>query len=300
MVHRQDELRPIPSYELYGEAQAWPTPDLIHVESIADRSRLHNWEIKPHRHSGLFQLLWLREGQARCVLDDAQVRLGAGGMVLVPRHSVHGFRFSGGAEGMVITIAYPLLTRAEGELARQVMAMSAPQVCDPSLWREHEGITTLLAMLAVEYDAQREHRGLMLESLAVAALASLLRLSARGAGNTVAVRASGHLTRFLAEVERRFREHLPLAHYAAHVGISAAHLNALCRAQTGRSALEMIHARLALEARRELVYTAMTIREISDALGFVDPAYFTRFFRRSTGLSPREFRQRADESPAPV
>jgi AraC family transcriptional activator of pobA len=295
-----DDFRPIPSYELYGEAQAWPTPDLIHVESISARSRLHNWEIKPHRHTGLFQLLWLREGHARCLLDDEQVRLAAGSVVLVPRHSVHGFQFSGGAEGLVMTLAYPLLTRAGGELARQVMAMNAPQVCEPPALLQDDGIAALLPSLAIEFDARREHRGLILESLAVAALASLLRLSAQGAGSVTAGRASEHLTRFLAEIEQRFREHLPLAHYAAHVGISAAHLNALCRAQTGRSALEMIHARLALEARRELVYTAMTIREVSDALGFGDPAYFTRFFRRATGVSPREFRQRTDGPSAPV
>lgn len=299
MDRRRDELRPIPSYELYGEAQAWPTPDLIHVESIAARSRLHHWEIKPHRHAGLFQLLWLREGQARCVLDDTQVKLATGSVVLVPRHSVHGFRFSGGAEGLVITLAYPLLMRADDELARQVVAMSAPRVCDAAAVGRDSAITSLLLSLAHEYEARREHRGLILDSLALAALASLIRLVVQDAGSQTGARASSHLSRFLAEVERRFREHLPLVHYAQHVGISTAHLNALCRAQAGRSALAMIHARLALEARRELVYTAMTIREVSDALGFADPAYFTRFFRRATGVSPREFRQRTDGPSAP-
>ena len=300
MDRRRETVLPIPSYELYGEAQAWPTPELVHVESIAARSRLYNWEIKPHRHAGLFQLLWLREGKARCVLDEAQCRLDAGSVVLVPRHSVHGFRFSGGADGLVVTVAYPLLTRAGADLARQVIEMTAPQVCDPSALRQDQVIGALLLSLAAEHEARREHRGLILDSLALAALASLMRLAVQSGGAATAARASGHMTRFLAEVERRFREHLPLAHYAQQVGISAAHLNALCRAQTGRSALEVIHARLALEARRELVYTAMTIREVSDALGFADPAYFTRFFRRATGVSPREFRQRASESPVPA
>jgi hypothetical protein len=105
------------------------------------------------------------------LLDDEQVRLAAGSVVLVPRHSVHGFQFSGGAEGLVMTLAYPLLTRAGGELARQVMAMNAPQVCEPPALLQDDGIAALLPSLAIEFDARREHRGLILESLAVAALA---------------------------------------------------------------------------------------------------------------------------------
>ena len=48
-----------------------------------------------------------------------------------------------------------------------------------------------------------------------------------------------------------------------------------------------------LEAKRNLVYTAMAVSEVSYALGFSDPAYFTRFFKRQSGWSPRDFRTRA-------
>ncbi len=293
MDQRFAAVRPIPSFELYGEAEAWPTPELVHIESIAARSRLHNWEIKPHRHAGLFQLLWLHLGEARCLLDDAQHALTAGSVVLVPRQSVHGFRFSDQAQGLVITIAYPLLTRADSALSQQLLEMVAPRVCDAASLQRDAQIESLLRALGDEFDARRDHRGLILDSLAVALLASLMRVASDVSAHGAVPRVTAHLTRFLAEVERCFRQHLPLDHYARYVGISTAHLNALCRAHAGRSALEMIHARLALEARRDLVYTAMTIREVSEGLGFADPAYFTRFFRRVAGVSPREFRQSA-------
>jgi AraC family transcriptional activator of pobA len=48
-----------------------------------------------------------------------------------------------------------------------------------------------------------------------------------------------------------------------------------------------------LEAKRNLVYTSMTISVVSNTAGFADPAYFTRFFKRQVGLSPREFRLKA-------
>ena len=58
----------------------------------------------------------------------------------------------------------------------------------------------------------------------------------------------------------------------------------------GRSAARVIQDRLMIEARRDLVYTSMSISRISFRLGFADPAYFSRYFLRETGKTPRAFR----------
>lgn len=85
----------------------------------------------------------------------------------------------------------------------------------------------------------------------------------------------------------------PVAHYVHKIGVTPAHLSVLCRQTVDKSALEMIHERLMLEARRNLVYTSMTISQVSYATGFSDPAYFTRFFKREAGVLPKEFRRLA-------
>ncbi|MBV6271199.1 AraC family transcriptional regulator, partial [Pseudomonas aeruginosa] len=60
-----DSIRDVPVFKLYGAPLEWPTPDLLHCESIPARSRLHDWEIKPHRHADLAQLLYVRKGWAQ-------------------------------------------------------------------------------------------------------------------------------------------------------------------------------------------------------------------------------------------
>jgi len=85
----------------------------------------------------------------------------------------------------------------------------------------------------------------------------------------------------------------PLPGYADKIGITATHLNVLCRNAVNQSALDIIHERALLEAKRNLVYTTMTISEVSYVLGFSDPAYFTRFFKRQSALSPKDFRAQA-------
>ena len=106
-------------------------------------------------------------------------------------------------------------------------------------------------------------------------------------------RGLDHRNRFGDLLETSYAEHHDVAWYADQMGITTAHLNVVTRAHAAKSPLQLIHERLALEASRSLVYTSMTIGEISDALGFSEPAHFTRFFCKAAGKSPREFRREA-------
>ena len=284
---------PVPVYQLYGEGQPWLTPDLVHVESIASRSRLHQWEIRPHRHHGLFQLLWLQQGSAEVQLDDRSDRLSSGSVLLLPQHCVHGFHFSQNARGVVVTLAYAFLARLHGGLGDRLAAMASPQTLQLADGLHQAEIEALLTALLREYGGQGEHRHLLLESLLVSVLSWLRREPAAQDGLAASDRGRQYLSAFSAAIERDHARHLPLEHYAGQLGISTAHLNAVCRELAGCSALALVHARLMLEARRNLVYTSMSVRDIGEALGFADPAYFTRFFKRGSGLSPRQFRERA-------
>ena len=98
--------------------------------------------------------------------------------------------------------------------------------------------------------------------------------------------------RFQGLVERDFaRRHL-VSEYAAALGVTPGHLNALCQAQLRQTASARIHARLALEAKRLLLYSDLNVSEVADRLGFADPAYFSRFFHREAGSAPAAYRAR--------
>ncbi len=96
--------------------------------------------------------------------------------------------------------------------------------------------------------------------------------------------------RFEALVEARYLEHRRVSDYAKELAVSTTHLSRVSRNATGYSALRIIEERMIREARRQLTYTNLTITEIAYALGYIDPAYFSRVFSRATGMSPREFR----------
>ena len=87
-------LPAIPVFKLYDESLDWPTPDLLHCETISQRSREHQWKIKPHRHADLCQLLFVFKGQAELEIEGQLSRLDEPGVQILPALSIHGFRFS--------------------------------------------------------------------------------------------------------------------------------------------------------------------------------------------------------------
>ena len=99
------------------------------------------------------------------------------------------------------------------------------------------------------------------------------------------------LGQYLRLVEAHYREHLSVEEFAARLNIPSLQLNQLCRALSGQTALQVIHQRLLLEARRNLIYTRMSIGQLSDSLGFSDPTYFARFFKRLSGQTPTAYRR---------
>lgn len=287
----------IPVYKLYGEQEPWLTPDMVHCESIAARSQLHNWHIKPHQHNGLFQILYLQNGNARIQLDDHHSVMCAGQVLMVPQTCIHGFQFDRDAVGYVLTLAYPLINTLTARMGRGLSALTSPS--QHALGDDEESAHIRMAFSAfdIEYRGNAPHRDLLMEALLGAILIWLTRhaMQALPAPREAARgrRRSGHFARFCELLEQGYGEHHSVAHYAKEIGVTAAHLNLLCRQAVDKSALALVHERVLLEAKRNLVYTSMTIGEVSYAIGFSDPAYFTRFFKRSIGLSPKDFRRQA-------
>ena len=96
-------------------------------------------------------------------------------------------------------------------------------------------------------------------------------------------------------IDKNFMRERQVQSYAAQLGISSNYLNVLTRKHLGKSALNMINDRVMLEIKRLLLRTDYDISEIAYKLGFNELSYFSRFFKRNTGMTPIEFRQSMNE-----
>ncbi|CBG91552.1 helix-turn-helix domain-containing protein [Citrobacter rodentium] len=280
----------VPVFKLYGEQQGWPTPDLLHCESIHQRSRLYEWHIRAHQHAELVQLLYLHQGEATIEIEGRTTVMRDACIQIVPALCVHGFRFSPGTQGYVLSLALPLLSRLEAQFPQPLALLNTPQCVPVAQSRRH--IRTLFSALRREYQTDNEARDMMLFSLLSALLVWLRRQHqpAMRQDDKLARRRSA-MRLFARQIERHYREHLPLTEYARRVGLSANYLNQLCREFHNCSALFVLHQRLMLEAKRSLQYTCMTVNQISDYLGFSDVTYFSRFFKKHQKISPKAYRE---------
>ncbi|MCR6500631.1 helix-turn-helix domain-containing protein [Shinella sp. CPCC 101442] len=281
----------VPTYDLYGE-RAGNRPDFwLHCETIPSRSSLHRYEIGLHRHESFFQILYISAGSGDARFGKETVTLAPPAIVTVPPAVGHGFRFSRDVDGHVFTMLASHL-RLAGEAGRFA---AEPRVTpldagDP----DSAFVLATLERLAGEWAQRRSGRTDLMEAYLVSVLTLTARLWSRNSSNEEAKEGAGETARRMEHlnglIQQHFRSQKPAQFYAREIGVSPTHLNRIVKVATGLTAHAYIARKLIDEAKRALVFTEMPAQEVGLVLGFADAAYFSRYFLRAAGATPRAFR----------
>ena len=181
-----------------------------------------------------------------------------------------------------------------------VVAIIRSAVCPPGLFPpgEHQPAGQLGAAAPVVHalveDLRREQQAeTPSDSIMVATADLLLRHVARvtdAAPSTDRSKPVGLLRAFREELERSYVSERTVSYYATKIGTSPKTLTRTTSSLVGQSPKELIDKRVAVEAKRLLVYTADPIATIGSGLGFSEATNFTKFFTRVVGVSPNDFR----------
>lgn len=269
-------------YNLFGESGE--LPDVVHCETIASRSVLHDWKLAVHRHARLHQVLLIERGGGEATLDGQVYALRPMHVVNVPVGDVHGYNFVPGTQGWVVTIAAEILDETllapeglRGVLSQCTIVRGTPQM------------RATMKQIFAEFAGRNFGRAHVLRALSASLIGLVARELARGKGDSGAA-DSELFRRFEALLELHHLQRWSVSDYAAALAITPTHLNRVTRAATGDTASHLILNRLIREARRNLVYTNLPVSTIAYALGFDDPAYFSRVYAAATGRSPSAFR----------
>ena len=277
----------------FREVRHFQPDDCLHYESIAVRGHEYDWTIPAHRHEGLHQFHLLTRGAVVATIDGERHDLRAPAMWMLAPGAVHGFAYERDSAGQQITVPTAALQVAlahspllAAQLARTIIVGSDAIGADALACEQ------LFSQLAQEFGASRPGRVEALHAHAMLIALWLLRRenATRGPPRRQALRDT--LThRYRSLLELHFRRHQPIGFYADALGVTPDHLSRTCRATSGIGALDLLHERMLLEARRMLAYTPVPVTGIAQQLGFEDPGYFSRFFTRRAGLSPSAYRE---------
>jgi AraC family transcriptional regulator, transcriptional activator of pobA len=286
--------RSIPSFSLYGEMPSTQT-DGVHIEDIQSRSRKYLWKIGAHRHTLLSQCVLVTAGPVAVTLDEVRAALAGPAVMIIPAGTVHSFRFHADTKGHVLSVDLArILSTATAHRSHIEALFSAPRAIDLG---EDPALAHRLAPLFERLEQEFRQPESWAAPVGAWLACCVLWILALGAGGRAApelpsTQDAERLRRFRQLIESQYLRHWPIRRYARHLALSETSLNRLCRRLAGSSAFHLVQQRLALEARRRLVFAPGSVSGIAAELGFKDPAYFSRFFRRHCGSGPAEFRLR--------
>jgi AraC-like DNA-binding protein len=262
---------------------------------IGPLSTAHRWHADTplHRvHRIDFHIVMLfTDGPVRHMIDFDEHEATAGDLLWIRPGQVHRFSRASDYRGTVLTMQPGFLPRATVEatglyrydlpplLHPDPAQRAALQAAFDQLRREYEDTETLPLSL---------HTAVLRHSLT----ASLLRLAhlAASSADISGPPVDSTFVRFRDAVEQGFPTNHSVSAYADALGYSRRTLVRAVRAATGETPKGFIDKRVVLEAKRLLAHTDLPIGRVGAAVGFPDPANFSKFFHLHTGQTPVAFR----------
>lgn len=246
------------------------------------------------------QFYIITKGSGVVVLDNEAFRIRSGTVIVIPSNCRYQFRLKPGADGVIFSGTELFMrTRVAQALFTTSSTFSEPyykphayNVLEGPQQRKKRGKIFAEIGLAAKRLGLGCDASVMSYILVLLAEDSMINRFATGWETTPRVESSeaGLLYQYQILVERHFREHLPMQDYYRMLRVNRNKLLQTCKTISGFTPLELLHNRVMLEAKRELLSTPKTINEITYNLGFSDCGYFSRFFKNRTGLSPAHFR----------
>ena len=287
----------IPHYFLYGEEAPIHELEFLHIETIADRNQLHHWEIEPHRHDNLLQIVFIEEGYIKSNIDTSEMNCYGPAIVSIPPTVVHGFKSQPGTKGYVLTIAESFLQQISDTIEQDNFAQlrHTPKVLslDPHTKITAE-IASTIRTIDNEFRWPQSGRMQLISAYLNILMIQIGRLPCptenKNMVSTQQFKQMGIFKNFRSLVDHHYKEHWSVQRYAQHMGMSEGRLNTLCRKIVDLSPSQIIHNRMIIEAKRNLAYTSMPVSVIAYELGFKDPAYFSRYFAKQVGTAASSFR----------
>ncbi|GAA1976343.1 AraC family transcriptional regulator [Kitasatospora viridis] len=264
----------------------------------------HSHSPDPHRHT-FHEVVLVTGGTGAHVVDLERHPLGPPQLYVIAPGQVHHWEDEDLTGWVLVFNEEFLLPHPEdAEALRTLSRRPGLRLGGPEAAR----VEALFGAMAEEYrQADPGFAGVLASYLHILVLRAL-RLPGAGtaagaAGGPTADRAGELAARFSRLIappgarERSVGLDRSVGALARELGVSAGHLHEAVKRTTGRTPARLVREQQTLEAKRLLVGSDLTVRQISERVGFGDPSYFCRFFRRESGVSPGAFRRAARGHP---
>jgi AraC-like DNA-binding protein len=165
---------------------------------------------------------------------------------------------------------------------------------DPALYLDAESADFMTEITRCMYEEQEKElprHGEIIRAYLELLLMRLSRFYEHQQEETATPYHQQLLIRYEELIEKHYMDKRMVSEYADMLSMSTKNLNAICKKTVNRTASELIHSRIILEAKRLLLHAEWSVQQVGEMLQFYDPSYFVRFFRKHSGMTPEKFRR---------
>lgn len=250
--------------------------------------------LEAHRHN-YYEILLFDSGGGTHMIDFDSFSIHKQSLHFVSSGQIHALNRDKGVTGYVVIFSKEFLVLnstdklllndfpAFNKTASPILTMTA---------KTYSEILNVVKQMEAEYKMENPYKVQVLASYIIILLLKCKALLVDTAFYKNTDTASQQLMqRFNNVLEEKFITLHKVNEYASILNVTPNHLSETIKKVTGKTAGDLIHLRLILEAKRLLLHSSITTKEVAYALNFNDPSYFSRFFKANTNLSPENFRK---------
>ncbi len=297
----------VPAFFLFGEPYKEDVYAFLHAEKLEIRNAEVGWNIPLHVHPDFDQLSILLTGHCEYEHDGMVAVVQAPSCVFTRAGTIHRFSYEPGSDGFVVSVSPDIvdgLGSTSSSVSRAYLRLAAARaftIPDP---RGTASIQHLVASLATHVSAYHDNKRDLTRHLFAALLLELEVFAVsneRGnprKGNLQAVQMFDRYQNLIGEEIRqlgmskmKLKFQPTTMNFAEALSTTPHILNSACKLVAGISARELIQNAVLYQACQLLLYTQLSVKEISYLLGYSHPSHFVRFFKAHRRLPPQEFRR---------
>ena len=263
----------------------------VYIRTFQEHKQEHPFVMKPHGHD-FYLLMFFTKGHGSHTIELAQYPVAPGAVFFMSPSEVHEWKLSEESDGFVVffNASFYRMEANPQHLTELPFYQSGGKLRYAEiLEKDREGLVEVFELMMAAYCQESSYRDRILRAYLDVLLFQLSALIAPKRVKMIQqvsiISALEHL------IEQHYAEHQPVTFYAEQLHVSVSQLNASTRQQLNKSVIELVQERLIAEARRLLAYSTKSVSEIAWQLNFSDNSYFSRFFKKHSGMSPEAFRK---------
>lgn len=283
-------MKKIPIRQLSPSQQQPLFPERFKIRRVEDIVGENGLVHDLHRHDFFF-ILALKKGGGSHEIDFTAYKVLDNAVFFLRPGQVHQLELNAGCTGFLLEFNAEFYHPQDKLPSQRLRKASNKNYCELETTRFNK-LQAILTTMFQEYTAREEGYQDVIKSSLDIFFIEFLRQSPNPKGESTIANTytQERFEDFLELLDKHITTHKQVSEYTEMMNLSPYQLNEITKSSVGKTASEIINEHIILEAKRYLIATSNQVKDIADHLGYEDPSYFIRFFKKHIGHSPEAFR----------